>query len=33
LSKALAQIQDAFEMFRDRKEGAQKILIDFPRAK
>lgn len=29
----LAQIQDAFEMFRDRKEGAQKILIDFPRAK
>lgn len=29
----LAEIQSAFEMFRDRREGAQKILIDFPRAK
>lgn len=28
----LAQIQTAFETFRDRKEGAQKVLVDFPRA-
>ena len=26
----LSQIQTAFETFRDRKDGAQKVLIDFP---
>jgi threonine dehydrogenase-like Zn-dependent dehydrogenase len=26
----LAEIQTAFETFRDRKDGAQKVLIDFP---
>jgi threonine dehydrogenase-like Zn-dependent dehydrogenase len=28
----LAQIQTAFETFRDRRDGAQKVLVDFPRA-
>ena len=26
----LAQIQDAFDVFRDRKEGAIKVVVDFP---
>jgi threonine dehydrogenase-like Zn-dependent dehydrogenase len=29
----LAKIQTAFETFRDRKDGAQKVLVEFPRAK
>ena len=28
----LAEIQTAFETFRDKKDGAQKVLIDFPAA-
>lgn len=28
----LAEIQAAFETFRDRKDGAQKVLIEFPAA-
>jgi threonine dehydrogenase-like Zn-dependent dehydrogenase len=27
-----AEIQTAFEFFRDRRDGAQKILLDFPRS-
>jgi L-idonate 5-dehydrogenase len=26
----LTQIQTAFETFRDRREGAQKVLLEFP---
>ncbi len=26
----LAEIQDAFDVFRDRKEGAIKVVVDFP---
>ncbi len=26
----LAKIQDAFDVFRDRKEGAIKVVVDFP---
>jgi threonine dehydrogenase-like Zn-dependent dehydrogenase len=26
----LSDIQTAFETFRDRKDGAQKVVIDFP---
>ncbi|HEY1599012.1 MAG TPA: zinc-binding dehydrogenase [Pirellulales bacterium] len=29
----LAKIQTAFETFRDRVDGAQKVLVDFPRAR
>ncbi len=29
----LAQIQEAFELFRDRRDGAVKVLIDFPSGK
>ena len=29
----LAKIQTAYETFRDRKEGAQKVLVEFPRAR
>ncbi len=29
----LAEIQTAYETFRDRKEGAQKVLVEFPRAR
>jgi len=29
----LADIQQAFETFRDRKDGAQKVLVEFPRAR
>ena len=28
----LSEIQTAFEMFRDRTDGALKVLIDFPSA-
>ncbi|MBI2827337.1 MAG: zinc-binding dehydrogenase [Planctomycetia bacterium] len=28
----LSEIQTAFETFRDRKDGAQKVLVEFPRA-
>lgn len=28
----LAEIQSAYEMFRDRRDGAIKVLIDFPRS-
>ena len=27
----VTRIQEAFELFRDRREGAQKVVIDFPR--
>ena len=27
---ALRDIQTAFETFRDRKDGAQKVVIEFP---
>jgi threonine dehydrogenase-like Zn-dependent dehydrogenase len=30
---SLADIQTAYETFRDRKEGAQKVLVEFPRAR
>ena len=29
----LVKIQTAFETFRDRKDGAQKVLVEFPRAR
>ena len=29
----LADIQTAFETFRDRKDGAIKVLVDFPAKK
>jgi threonine dehydrogenase-like Zn-dependent dehydrogenase len=29
----LAKIQTAYETFRDRKDGAQKVLVEFPRAR
>lgn len=29
----LAEIQAAYETFRDRKDGAQKVLVEFPRAR
>lgn len=32
-SYPLHQIQTAFETFRDRKDGAQKVLIEFPTAR
>ena len=29
----LAQMQEAFDIFRDRKEGAIKVLVEFPALK
>ena len=26
----LSQIQEAFEVFRDKRDGAQKVLVEFP---